>query len=461
MTKGTKIQRLLSRAETFLEIGSDAADVLVHLGSGATPAGAVSVGLRVVNSIRTATLRSANDYFLEWEALESWGYADTLFRVSEGHPSMHVVPGVESDVAYECEIHGVRIGWERYSERIYGPHVPKGADPDAAYVALGRLLWEHLGTNAVLTVEGHEGSAVPQFQTAVEGPALGSQQGREITERIQAFQQNGVHRSILLVGLPGTGKSCMMRFIAQQVGGFTLRIPTSDMEELTLRQIQGAVRILRPNVVEIDDFDRFCTRYGRDMGEVSFALDAIEYIASIAEVLLVSANLSKDFPEALMRPGRLDEVEIVDEMDPEVVDALIGEVKPSLRKKLGKMPVAFIVEFARRRETLGPERAFGELAELEDRIAGVERRRRRAQRRTGRATTKPKTHAQAASILERQAASLDLQAAKFKERAEARREKAAARREKAKAQPPKKTKKTKKKAKRKAKKKSKARGGNG
>lgn len=427
------IQRVLGKAETLLRVGSETADVLAHLGPALTVPGVAAVGLRVLNSVRNVTAQHASRFFKGWRRLEDWGYASTLFRACQHQGQMAPADGVKSDEALVCDIYGVTIGWEKYGEDdVGGPYLQEGTDPERAYRALGRAIWDLVGARAILTAEETDCGTAAQFQSSEMIDDLASAQGNDLVERIGGFLTKGMHRSILIAGRPGTGKSCMMRFIANRVGGFSLRVPTSDIGSLTLRQLEGAVHILRPDSVLIDDLDRLFDRYNDDSSKTSLALDIIEYIARTAKVLVVSANYSDRFPKALLRPGRFDEIEVVETMDEAVLDGIIGEgVTQTLRRKLRALPVAFVVEFAKRKEAMGAEAAYRELEDLRRRAKGVHVRSRRfireAKKKKG-----PKTTAQRARQYEREAASLELQAARLKERAQLRREKAVAAREKSK-----------------------------
>lgn len=420
--------RILHRASKVLQVGDAAADVLAHMAHGVTAPGMVAVGLKVVNGVRRHRERDHWDYFGDgWRALDTWGYQNTLFHAIALRSKPEPPVGVSDNSSVLLTTHdGVTFGWRKYGEdeEIEGPWIDKAEDDQRALHVLGRTAWDYLhSSRAVIAVERNRQDRITiGFKPDLTAELLASDVADKLVERMQGFLEQGHHRSILLVGEPGTGKTCIMHYMASRVGGFSLRVATSDLHGLSLREIQGAVDLLRPDVVLIDDFDRYqpggYRGRGDETGQAAFLLDAVEHINQASKVLICSANYSDDFPEALLRPGRFDEIQIVDRLEPAIVDGMIGDGVPiKIRKRLYGMPIAFVAEFAKRKATLGAEQAYAELKDLSERAEMVERGRRRHRRRKKRKDAKTQTPAQKAVKYRREAARLETRSAALADRA--------------------------------------------
>lgn len=77
--------------------------------------------------------------------------------------------------------------------------------------------------------------------------------GRQVAAECLALRAAGEPVGVLLHGPPGTGKSVIARWVAREMGGFSLRARLGEASIATLRTL---VDLLAPRVLLLDDIDR-------------------------------------------------------------------------------------------------------------------------------------------------------------------------------------------------------------
>lgn len=262
-----------------------------------------------------------------------------------------------------------QIGWvgDRDGEPIAGPHLLSARERET-YRAVGELVWARLaGRHCVFG----RGGLTPDPLAA--GAHAAGVQVRELRDRLARFMERGVHRSCLLVGPPGTGKSTSIRYLARELGLRSLRV---DLAALTrapgMRHggeeapvwLETLLKLLTPELLILDDLDRV------DCG--GELLHFLELAAATCRLVLASANATEPMMGAALRPGRFDEVVRVDRLDRDLLAALLGPEDADLADAVADLPIAYVAEFVKRRGALGREQALSELSELRARRALVE-----------------------------------------------------------------------------------------
>ena len=172
-----------------------------------------------------------------------------------------------------------------------------------------------------------------------------------------------MHGVILLVGPPGTGKSTMAQAIIRQLGYRTLRLCVEDITERYVPSIMECVRIFRPDAIIIDDFDR-C-----DHGAQRALLELSEWFLSKARLTIVTVNDKGALDQALIRPGRFDEIITIRQLDKNSIIALLGgQASDDLVERVGAWPVAYINEYRKRLLFMSQEDAAASIEELQQRV---------------------------------------------------------------------------------------------
>lgn len=385
--EGGALDAGLDKARTVLRVGSEAAEVLVHMGGGLTPAGGVALSARLLNSVVSLRARTADSKFVEgWRRLELYDYEDILWNALRGTiKDIEHLPGLyEETPATIITYEGVRFGWALWSKDKYNP-MPKKCwvetthDAQDIELLVARVIWTHLGSMSAMLVKGTDADGDDIYTVRKDDieDVLPSKKGDELHERLEKFR--GVtNRSVFVVGEPGTGKSCLLRYVAHKYGGCSLRIklsemprPTQDDDGFGAQDMLNLVRLLKPSVLMIDDLDRLVMgtdeyNSNRETVAAGQMLGPLETLNTLVPVLMASANFSENISEALLRPGRFDEILVIIELDPEIYEQMLPGIPAKILKKLKqkRVPVAYLVELKKRVEVLGWEVAAKEMESL-------------------------------------------------------------------------------------------------
>lgn len=234
---------------------------------------------------------------------------------------------------------------------------------------IGERIWARMGTVSI----AHRDYAVVPDDRSSDG-YVPTAQFLALRDRLVAFLEDGTTgRGVLLNGLPGSGKSLGSRWLAQALGRTSMRVDASDWGKSTQTssddQISAhdALQVFRPDVVVIDDADRVENFDG------SGVLYFFEQALKTCKLVLVSVNCPDRLIGALLRPGRIDDVVRMEDLEPDVIRTMIGSEHANLAKDLVGLPAAYVADFAKRLRVLGRERAIAELPGLREHAAMVAR----------------------------------------------------------------------------------------
>jgi len=379
------LDRVLIGGGKAVDIVERAADILVHIGPDMSLMGGVALGSRVVAVMRDSRLVGATEHFEKegWVPLNLYGFEAQAWRFAHAEIGVKVKP-VQStyadEQAYVIEGLGVDIGFTTGggANGIRTNHsklkaescwVRTEAERESALTIIGRGLWKNIGSTKALLIQQDNGIAVIPDD---EEETLPSRRGDEVHDKLKRYLDQGVHRSVFMIGEAGVGKSHMLRYIAGKFGGLTLRVKIADLEEISPTKMVKTVELLRPDSFIIDDFDRFVigSRYadegGRGNKNVGKMLDPLQHINRMVKLFMVSANYSDGINEAVLRPGRFDELVQVHELDPDLYAKMLPDAPAKLIKALKKKkpPIAYVAELKKRVDVLGYAEASKEMDDL-------------------------------------------------------------------------------------------------
>lgn len=184
--------------------------------------------------------------------------------------------------------------------------------------------------------------------------------GEEISKEIEAFTKNNVHRTILLLGPPGTGKSTAIKYITNKLNYTSLRISNEVIENDLLQLVQ----VIKPDILIVDDFDR--------VSKQRFLLDFMTKLKKNTKAFLISCNFFDKLEPAMKRPGRIDNIYYIEKLDKDVIDNILGEYADITPKEIYDWPISYIQEYVNRCKYLGSEKALESMKELEQRIKNID-----------------------------------------------------------------------------------------
>ncbi len=266
---------------------------------------------------------------------------------------------------YAIDLDGDEILWaDGASMDIDGPWV-RSERMEIAFHRIGEFIWKRIGSNHCQAMEDKDDN----FRFVADDLAdktLPSEIADQAVVRIMKYLNHPevgptITRALLFYGRQGTGKSTCVRAIAQGLNMRSLRISFFAIDEEVSTTLIPSLKILRPQVLIIDDIDR---SYDQEL-----LLEQLETFRSKVRVILATANYPQQIDRAVLRPGRFDEAIKLEKLDADVIGELIGkEVPLDYRTKLGEMPIAYINEFSLCRKVLGDKEAFDRIEELHARV---------------------------------------------------------------------------------------------
>lgn len=275
----------------------------------------------------------------------------TVFATLNARYKPRVVSQAESDVALSFELDHMEFGFVRSPGYLAGPYVPILAKEEEVWEILAKALWKALGPRIRV---GRNANKAPVFLADPLDGALSSGRAQEILDDLRQYRKNGYKRAVLLYGESGTGKSYMIRWIAGQLGGLTLRVHARDLARS--ESLLEALMMMRPTALLIDDICR--------LGDPSEIMDCFESVKASSELVLATANKLSALDPAILRPGRFDDTIEISDLGDDVRQVLFLSIPESIREQAKTLPMAYLNELKIRVNVLGPERAIEELLEL-------------------------------------------------------------------------------------------------
>ncbi len=364
------VDSMLQRASSWISAGKEVAEVLVQAGRKPGPLSVVGVGLAVLDAVREARTMDADSYFRAQALvkLPVWGLAAFLHRSLKGVGSQERPSNVEGlavrIVTLGAFTYAFDLGENGYA---WGPYIPRDQDAEKSRSHLARAIWEKFECRPLRLASmpsPHGSGRETTLEVDRDEELLDSGRARALANRMGSRLGAVPSASVLLAGTPGSGKSSEMRWVASKIGGLQLRIP-AEMVYLDKTWI-SIIRLLRPSTLLVDDIDRV----GRGLAS---CLTELEELKSIVKLFMASANSRSAMTQAALRPGRFDEIHIIDTIDDEVLTKLLGEDNDDapLRARLAALPVAYVAEYVTRRKFLPKAEAIAELEELEARSKAI------------------------------------------------------------------------------------------
>jgi len=190
--------------------------------------------------------------------------------------------------------------------------------------------------------------------------AMASKRATEYSAYLKRCIDAGVNRSVMFYGPPGTGKSTTAKTIVETLGLRSFRIRVADAGGIDNSTLFESVRIFQPEAIIFDDFDRAHNQEN--------LLETLEYFHDTVKLVIATVNRRDDLDEALLRPGRFDELECVKRMDDDIVKKVLGETNKDAFEIVKEWPIAFIQEYVKRTAFMSKEEAVASTEELAERV---------------------------------------------------------------------------------------------
>jgi hypothetical protein len=367
--KESKVRKLIA----YLKIASDVGAIVMDLRDKPSRMDWFSMGLRAANTgigwyqdrKRVSITHSPWEYFNEndeWSPFPN-EYAKMVLA---GAQDLQVAEEfVDSDVKlpYACiaKLGKETIGWTVDAGQVTdGPFYREDRE-GPTFEALGTMLWRVLGGKQLLY--STSGLVVDAYHD--EG-IIPTEQMKSLLDRMTKFLVAEEPRGYLLGGVPGTGKSITIRWLAGVLGLSSIRVDLRLLAGESDRRgssivvgLETMLKALKPDMMILDDLDRI---------EVDASvLQFLELARQSCRIVIASANSISELSGAAIRPGRFDDIITFEKLDREVIIRILGPGNADLVDMVLDLPAAYVAEFARRCKVLGRDQAITDLPELIER----------------------------------------------------------------------------------------------
>jgi hypothetical protein len=180
-----------------------------------------------------------------------------------------------------------------------------------------------------------------------------------IYESLKKYNEAGIPRSLLFYGVPGSGKSTIMKSLSTKFGFRTIRIPAEQFVEFDSLFLEKLIKVGNVGILIVDDIDRTTIS--------AKTLEIIDTIKESLKFIFFSAN-NKKLNDAFMRMGRIDQIIEIKEISKNTIIELLGG--DELYETVKDMPIAYILELKKRMLVLGKEEGLREFLSEHERIEG-------------------------------------------------------------------------------------------
>lgn len=260
-------------------------------------------------------------------------------------------------VSYQMENDGIVTHW------YAGGHHNFCLDNISEKKALEEVrlnIWKRFGTRLSLSYSATEYEQVISIAPSIVGESFPSDASKNIVKNLKPYLNKNISRSIVFYGAPGTGKSTMVRAIADELKSCVLILEEKDLATSGAHGLKKICEILKPDCVIIDDLDR--------VQNAHTILDQIEVIKKSVKILLITVNDYSKLGSALLRPGRSDElIEVKRVFDATTFITQLKEY-PKINEEVSNWPIAFIEELRNRIEVKGLNEALKDVPKLRKRV---------------------------------------------------------------------------------------------
>jgi hypothetical protein len=190
--------------------------------------------------------------------------------------------------------------------------------------------------------------------------SIESQKSTKFITELQKSFDNNISRSLMLYGLPGTGKTTLSNTIMDHFGFRTLKLHPNDA--IKLPYFLEIIDILKIEALILDDFDQI------EMNDK--LLEFLETVNTKLKLVIGIANILDGFDPAVLRPGRFDEIIKIEELEEQTLREILGDLTERFFTKVRDWPIAYVKELTKQ-SILNPELLDEKYEDLNKRIVDL------------------------------------------------------------------------------------------
>lgn len=314
-----------------------------------------------------------DDFFSgdEWSAPYSRDFNSTIIKVVSRYPYENIRTNDDATIIRMIDADGIKMGYTMNTRlNVPGTIYVDTAKLKEAQALIKKILWESLkDSNLVMRQNKRVGTSEDDSRVVFESDdafhPLASERATTYAAYLKRCIDADVPRSVMLYGPPGTGKSTMARTIVENLGMRSFRIRVEDVANLESSTLFEAITIFEPDSIILDDFDRAHAQ--------AQLLETLEFFQRHVKLVIATVNNRNSLDEAILRPGRFDEMLFVKTMDGDVVRSILGTYADEAYELVKNWPIAFIQEYVKRRRFMSAAEASESTIELSKRVARLEK----------------------------------------------------------------------------------------
>lgn len=311
-----------------------------------------------------------DDYFDDsWETPYPQDFNRILLRALHGKPYKIVRTSDESLCIHIVQLEDVKIGYIVNTKSNFVPTIYVQANKvDRARELIKKELWRILkDDNVVLRYDRRKNSHTDNDALSLDADDAFRPMPSKIADHYSSYLKKcidaGIPRSVMLYGPPGTGKSTLARSIVDSLKMRSFRIRVEDIGSLESASVFEAISIFEPDAVILDDFDRSSAQ--------ASLLETLEFFQRHVKLVIATVNDRYRLDEAILRPGRFDELIHVKNLDDDVIKTVLGEEYKDAFDTVKTWPIAFTQEYVKRRRFMTAEQAVETTRELAQRVKSI------------------------------------------------------------------------------------------
>lgn len=351
-------------AGELLELASDVAGNLADAAAKPTPFNLIKCGINIWKTMNDNQMYAEEFFSPEWTAPFNECFNEFVVSILEDLPCKVIKTSEEERLIKIAQVKCEEIGWILHTTQgeIQGVYVRKERKTEAC-AALKQAQWEKVSHRYIVMekIPGKgEYSESIHFKKDEDIIGLQSKKADEYSQYLKRCMDAGVARTILFYGPPGTGKSTIARAIADRLDLRTLRIRVEDIGNFDNTVIFEAIDIFKPDAIILDDLDRAMQQ--------THLLETMDRFHKHIKLVFATVNHQEQLDDALLRPGRFDEIIRIRRLDDVVIRNLLGAANSHMFEKVKDWPVAFVQEYVTRRRFMSEEDALRACKELQKRV---------------------------------------------------------------------------------------------
>lgn len=140
---------------------------------------------------------------------------------------------------------------------------------------------------------------------AIQNPLYGPMSARmdRLIARHRRWLMDGIARTYMFYGRPGTGKTSFALAFADKLAGRLLKIDAKSFSYMRVKDLTFICKALRPEFLLIDEIDK-----AEIMTTLPTILDILQVfkVDHVSTSIILTANVIDEFDDGFLRPGRVD-----------------------------------------------------------------------------------------------------------------------------------------------------------